>query len=145
MTWFRQQLNSQLMHNHHDNSVLRTLLILCISLALLFSQINLLHMHIEHNDHSNASDHIVDVHTATLMHDFDLILDDHHSVAVDISPDNLSQTVNSLNPQLFILFFVGLLLILSPLLYSVRQKLFLKYFTRRYYLLQPPLRAPPLI
>jgi len=108
-------------------------------------------MHLEHDDHSDASGHVVDVHTASILHDFDLthhdgfLGDDHHPVAIDVSPDNLIQKTNLLNPLILILLFIGLLLILPRMVCRLSQRPYIKRFTSRYYLFQPPLRAPPLI
>lgn len=139
------------MQKNANNPIFQTLLILCLSLALLLAQTNQLHMHLEHDDHSDTSGHAVDVHAASILHDFDLnhhdafLDDDHHHAAIDLSPDNLIQKTNLLNPLILILLFIGLLLVLPRLAFRVRQRPYIKRFTSRYYLFQPPLRAPPLI
>ena len=144
------------MQKNANNPIFQYLLILCLSLALLLAQTNRLHMHLEHDDHSDTSGHavdghVVDVHAASILHDFDLthhegFLDgDHHPVAIDVSPDNLIQKTNLLNPLVLILLFIGFLLILPRLVCRIRQRPYIKRFTSRYYLFQPPLRAPPLI
>jgi len=130
-----------------NNPVFRILLILCLSLALLMAQTNRMHMHLEHDDHSSvASGHIVDVHTTSTLHDFDLTDhhdDDQHSAAIDVSPDNLNQKVNLLNPLVLILLFIGLFLYLPRLICLPRQRRYQTLFIPCNYLLHPPLRAPP--
>ena len=134
------------MENHHNNPVLQYLLILCLSLALILSQTSRLHMHLQHDDHSSvASGHIVDVHTTTIQHDMDLAdhHDDHHTAAIDINTDNLVKKTSSLNPLVLILLFLGLFLYLSRLINLPRLRRNQTLFTSCYYLLHPPLRAPP--
>jgi len=143
-----------------DRPVLRTLLILFLSLALLVAQTNRMHMHLEHNDHTEiswatswtatADQHIVNVHSTTLLHDFKSLYhtdhhDDQHSAAIDVGPDNLNQKIKLSNPLLLMLLFIGLILFLGHRVCRLRQAPYIKHFTSRYYLLQPPLRAPPLI
>ena len=134
------------MENDHNNSVLRYLLVLCLSLALILSQASRLHMHVQHDDHSSvASGHVVNVHTATLLHDLNLTdhHGDHHVAAIDVSTDNLVKKTNSLNPLVLILLCIGLFLYLPHLISLPRQRRFQTLFTYCYYLFNPPLRAPP--
>lgn len=134
------------MKKHHNNPVLQYLLVLCISFALILSQTNLLHMHLQHDDHSSGvSGHVINVHTSTLLHDVDLAghHGDHHSAAIDVTPDNLVKKTNSLNPLVLILLFLGLVLYKPLLICLPRQRLYQTLFTSCYYLLHPPLRAPP--
>ena len=134
------------MKKHHYNTVLQYLLVLCISSALILSQTNLLHMHLQHDDHSSgASVHVINVHTSTLLHDGDLVdhHGDHHSAAIDVTPDNLVKKTSSLNPLVLILLFLGLILYKPRLICLPWQRSYLTLFTSCYYLLHPPLRAPP--
>jgi len=133
------------MEKFHDNPVLQYLLVLGISFALILSQTNRLHMHLQHDHHSTV-EHIVNVHTTTTLHDVDLADDhgDHHSTIIDISPDNLVKKTNVLNPLVLILLFIGLFLYLPRLTCLPRQRLYKKLFISCYYFLHPPLRAPPL-
>jgi len=143
------------MENSTDNSVLRTLLILFLSLTLLMAQTNRMHMHIEHNEHAEfsgatADHHIVNVHTTTLQHDFESLNhtghhDDQHSASIDVGPDNLNQKIKLLNSLVLMLLFIGLILCMGRLVFRLRQPPYIKHFISRYYLFQPPLRAPPLI
>jgi len=129
------------------NSLLKYLLLLCLSLALILSQANRLHMHLQHDDHSSvATGHIVDVHKTTILHDIDLADHQdggHHSTTIDISPDNLVKKTNLLNPLVLILLFIGLFLYLPRLTCLPRKRLYKELFNPCYYLLHPPLRAPP--
>jgi len=135
------------MEKYRNNQVFRYLLVLCISLALVLSQSNRLHMHLEHDDHSSvASAHIVDVHASTLVHDLNLVdhHDDHHSAAIDVSPDNLVKKTNSLNPLVLILLLIGFFIYLPRLICLSRQKTYQILFISCSYLFHPPLRAPPI-
>jgi len=141
-----QQVNSRSMEKHHNNSILKYLLVLCLGLTLIFSQSNRLHMHLQHDDHSsNASGHVINVHMSKLLHDINLVdhKDDDHSTAIDINPDNLVKKTNSLNPLVLILLYIGLFLYIPRLICLPRQRLYQILFTPCYYFIQPPLRAPP--
>lgn len=132
------------MKKYFNNPILQHRLILFFSLALLLAQTNRLHIHIEHDNHSDTSVHIVNVHTTSILHDFDLIHhDDDHHPEIDVSPDNLIKKINLLNPLVLILLFTGLLLIMPRLVCMYRQRIYSERFTPCYYLCQPPLRAPP--
>jgi len=135
------------MEKYHNNPALQYLFILCLGLALILSQTNRLHMHLQHDDHSSvASGHIVGVHTTTTLHDVDLTDHhdgNHHSTAIDISPDNLIKKTNILNPLVLILLFIGLFLYLPRLICLPRQRRYKTQFIPCNYLLHPPLRAPP--
>lgn len=108
-------------------------------------------MHLEHDDHSGSSAHVVDVHPFWTLHDLDLTNhpDGHpadHSaaaVAVDVSPDKFLKNTNLLHPLLAIIFFVGLLLCIPRRTSVSRQKIDKALFPPCYYLFQPPPRAPP--
>lgn len=141
-----QQVDSVLMKKYQNNPVMYYLLVLCLSLALILSQTNRLHMHLQHDDLlSIDSGHIADVHTTTIQHDMDLAEhhNDHHVAAIDINTDNLVKKTHSLNPLLLLLLVIGLFLF-RPLLISLRRpRPYQTLFTSCYYLLHPPLRAPP--
>lgn len=134
------------MEKYQNNPISHYLLVLCLSLALILSQTNRLHMHLQHDDHSSvASGHIVDVHTTTIQHDMDLAdrHNDHHTAAIDINTDNLVKKTHSLNPLVLILFVIGLFLYLPRLISLPRSRSYQTLFISCYYLLHPPLRAPP--
>jgi len=134
------------MEKLRNNSVLQYILVLCIGLALVLSQANQLHMHIQHDDHSSVvSGHIVNVHSATLLHDINLNdhHDDHHATGIDVNTDNLVKKSNSLNPLVVILFCIALFLFLPRLINLPRLLSYQPLFTSCYYLFHPPLRAPP--
>lgn len=135
------------MDKYPDNSIFQYLLVMCFSLALILSQTSRLHMHFQHDDHSSVtSAHIVDVHTISTLHNFDLIdqHEDHHSAAIDINSDNLIKKTNLLNPLLLIILFIGIFLYIPRFACLSRHKLYKTLFISCSYLLQPPPRAPPL-
>ena len=134
------------MERLHNNPVLQYILVLCLSFTLILSQTNLLHMHLQHDDHSSvASGHVIDVHTSTMLHDIDLAghHGDQHSAAIDVNPDNLMNKTTSLNPLVFILLLIGLFLCSPRLIFLPRSRLYQIQFIPCNYLLHPPLRAPP--
>lgn len=133
----------------HNNSIFKYLLVLCLSTALLLAQTDKLHMHLEHDDHSGTSAHVVGVHLESTLHDFDLTNHhdghsaDHSVVAVYVSPDKILKSTNFLNPLVVILLFMGLLLYILRRTSVSRHKFYKILFPPCYYLFQPPLRASP--
>lgn len=132
-----------------NNLAYRYAFILCLSIALLFSQVFKAHMHLQHDapfpdvqEHS----HVVDIHLATSLHDS--TLDTHHQdnqyhAEVDVSTDSFVKKVTLID--LFVLLFVFIGFTLSA---PCRQRVNKLYFLKIkpisfYYLFQPPLRAPP--
>lgn len=141
------------MEKIHKNMMFKYLLVLCLSVTLLLSQAEDLHVHLEHDDHSVASDsaHNVSAHPQSTAHDFDLTnhhdeyQSDHSAVAIDVSTDKLAKKINSFDPLVIVVLF-AIFFLASPLLRSVgRQRSGRTSFTSCYYLLQPPLRAPPFL
>lgn len=136
-----------------NNSMFKHLLVLCLSITLLLAQAGKLHVHLENNDHSEpsahvhveSSSHVLGVHPESTPHDFGLLNhhDNHSAAAVDVSPEKLLKSTGFINPLAIILLFIGLFLFI-PRRASVCRPWFDKtFFPRCYYLLQPPLRAPP--
>lgn len=135
------------MGKHQNNSLIQYLLVLCLSFMLIQSQTNKLHMHLEHDDHSSvATGHVVDLHAASILHDFEVTdyHDDHHGTVIDISPDNLVNKANSLNPLVLFLLIIGVFLYMPRLLCLPRQRRYKTVFIPSSYLILPPLRAPPI-
>ncbi len=140
------------MEKIHKNAMFKYLLVLCLSVTLLLSQTEVLHMHLEHDDHS-ASDsaHNVGVHPQSTVHDFYLTnhhdehQSDHSAVAIDVSTDKLAKKT-SLPDALVIVVLFAIFALASPLLRHVSRRRSGRIpFTYYYYLLQPPLRAPPIL
>ncbi len=142
------------MHKDHNNSIFQTLLILCLSLVLLLVQTNRLHIHIDHSEQSGSTEpavynpavynHVINVHTASIQHDLDFTnhhAENHHA-AIDVSPD--IKKINLLEPLTLILF-IGFFLIIPRLICIRRQRFNKAHNPLYYYLLHPPLRAPPVI
>ena len=135
----------------YNNPIFEYMFILYLCITLLIAQASGLHIHVQHDDHSSsASGHIVDIHTASTHHD-DIVThhhegaqDDHHPAAIDISQDYLVKKTSLLDPLALIIFFIGLFL-LTPQLRRIGSQWRYKPPTINpcYYLLQPPLRAPP--
>lgn len=135
------------MEKLRNNPIFQYLFVLCLSFALILSQTSMLHMHIEHDDHSSvASKHIIDVHIISILHDIELTghNDTHHTAAIDASSDNLVNKKSSLTPLILLLISVGLFLYIPRLLCLSRQGLSNTQIIPRLYLIKPPLRAPPI-
>jgi hypothetical protein len=144
------------MNNH---SSFQYALIACLGATLLFGQMFKLHMHIQHSDDAlNASveyasaEHVVDVHVSSSLyntihdgHHQDDFLDHHNNTDIDISSSEFLKISKLLNLFIFLIFVASFILSV-PLL----QRICKKHISEtnqavRYYLLQPPLRAPPAI
>jgi len=126
-----------------NNSIFQYTFILYLCITLLISQASGLHIHIQHDDHSSAApEHIVDIHPASTLHDG--AQDDHHPAAIDISQDYLVKKTSLSDPLALIIFFIGLFLF-TPHLRRINSQWRYKPPTINpcYYLLHPPLRAPP--
>jgi len=127
----------------YNNSIFQYMFILYLCIVLLMAQASGLHMHVQHDDHSSsASEHIVDIHTASTHHHG--AQDDHHPAAIDISQDYLVKKTSLLDPLVLIIFFIGLFLFIPRLRHISSQWRYKPPNVNPcYYLLQPPLRAPP--
>lgn len=133
----------------NNNPIFQYLFILNLCIALLIAQTSGLHMHVQHDDHPlAASDHIVDIHTVSILQDIETHhngpQDQHHHAAVDISQDYLIKKANLLNLLALVVFFIGLFLYVPRLFYICSQWRYKSLIINPcYYFLQPPLRAPP--
>ncbi len=131
----------------------RTLLLwsLLLCLALLFAQGVKLHVHSLDHGHDNHHSHAINEagdhgHLSKAHFTHDTSHNDHHDGVVsevDISPDGLLKNVqnNFFAIALFALFFTLMTFVSSRQLvqYCRESKLIL----HSYYVLSPPLRAPP--
>jgi hypothetical protein len=108
-------------------------------------------MHIEHDDvlSSTTTKHILDVHVATSLHDSTQDthhhddFQDHHQADIKVSPDSVVKKIESFSPYILLILFVNFFLGLPQLRFIFRQYIQTK-LTSTYYLLSPPLRAPPI-
>lgn len=137
------------------NSISIYALIACLGIALLLGQMFKLHMHIAHDDISSAGNHIVDVHVDTSvihssshnsMHDNhheNNLEESHHAEEISISFSSLVKKSMSLNQFVFFFFIISIVLSLLQLSRFLRKQDFTLQQAISYYLLQPPLRAPP--
>ena len=139
------------MRKYTNNSIFQYVLIACLALTLALGQSSKLHMHIEHDDvlSSTMSDHKLDVHIATSLHDsthdthHQDDFQDHHLTDYKVSPDSVVKKIESFTP--FILFFLFVTLFLGiPQLRSIFRQHIQTKLSSTYYLLSPPLRAPPI-
>ncbi len=141
------------MGRRSNNSVSQYALIACLVVALLLGQVFNLHMHILHDGSplSASAGHIADVHVAFLPHDTtydshhqDDAQDHHHPAEIDVSATSIVKKAGLLNPFVFLFFIISIILCV-PQLHRIHRN----YNSRTerfpgYYLLHPPLRAPPL-
>ena len=114
------------------------------------TQTNNMHMHLEHNGHADTLAHFADIHPESTLHESALtshgngFQNDHSAIAVDVSSDKLINKVNLLDPMVLIFFFIGLFLYTPNLKIVHRRRLNKIFFIPGYYLIKPPLRAPPI-
>lgn len=137
------------------NSISIYALIACLSIALLLGQTFKLHMHIAHDDISSAGNHIVDVHVDTSVihssshnaihdnHHEDNLDEGHHADEIDLSSSSLVKKSLSFNQFVLFFFVISIVLSLPQLSHFLRKQDFTLQQAISYYLLQPPLRAPP--
>lgn len=126
----------------HKKSIFKYLLILCLSVTLLLSQAEGVHMHLEHSMSSGAvlNVHVVGVHPKLTVHDFDLTnhhgkhQDNHSAVAIDVGTDKLVNKTNLLDPLAIVLLFIILFLATPRPRRVTRQKLCRISVTSCYYL-----------
>lgn len=126
-------------------------LIACIGITLLLGQTFKLHMHIQHEENysSNVSNQILDVHIASSLHDTTPVSDhggshhSHHVAEVDISSDSLVKKIDSQTLLLILFFIVSTLLYRQHAVRIARPGIVESVPTTSFYLLHPPLRAPP--
>lgn len=139
------------MRKYTNNSFFRYALIACLALTLALGQASKLHMHIEHDDvlSSTMSEHKLDVHIASSLHDSTHDthhqdgFQDHHLTDYKVSPDSVVKKIESFTPFILLFLFVSLFLGIPQLRSTFRQHIQTK-LTSSYYLLSPPLRAPPI-
>ena len=145
------------MRRKNYSSFSKYALIACFAMALLLGQTFKLHMHIGHEDISSSAttSHIVDVHADTSimhssshnsMHDNhheDDLGEDHHADEIDLSSSSLVKKNLSFNQFVFFFFIISIVLSLPQLSHFLRKQDFTLQQAISYYLLQPPLRAPP--
>ena len=142
------------MRKYYNHSIARYALILGLGIAILLAQTFKLHMHLQHDEHpaSTATSHKMSAHMVLSLHDtpHDIHHDthhdgaqDHHSAGIEVSSSGFIKKMEVLNPFVFLTFIVSLFLCASYV------RFFPKTYTSKierppnYYLLHPPLRAPP--
>ncbi len=140
------------MAKHYNNSVSQYALIVYLGIALLLGQTFKLHMHIQHDGipSSTNAGHIIDVHVAFSPHDTtyhthhqDNVQGHYHPAEIGISSIGFVKKAGLLN-SFVLLFFIISIFLCVPRLRRIHRKRYSKTERPlRYYLLQPPLRAPP--
>ena len=117
----------------------------------MLGQVFKLHMHVEHDESlsSTMAEHKLNVHVASSLHDtthdthHQDDFQDHHLTDIKVTPDSVVKKVESFNPYLLLFLFIGFFLGI-PKLRSIFGQHIQAKLTSTYYLLSPPLRAPPI-
>lgn len=137
------------MNYFRNTRIARILVVLWFSLSLLLAHAMGIHLHVEHAGHLSADDgHVIDVHATSAQHFHHTIehvsefSSHHNNITGDIKSDSIIKNSASSNLLMMFVLFSWLLLIpVRQFVYrSVQNVSLLLPFT---YLLQPPLRAPP--
>ena len=139
------------MMGHNKNTISQYAFIICLSVTLLFGQTFKLHMHPQHEDtHKSVStEHIVNVHVASLSHDLQLEshhqkdTQNHHAAEINVNPDSVVKKINSINPIILLFLIFSIVLSVPRLWFFHRWSPFKTKLKFLYYLLHPPSRAPP--
>ena len=121
-------------------------------LSLAFGHAFKLHMHLQHNHDpsSTLSAQKLDVHISSSFHDathntyHQDDFQDHHLADIKVSPDSAVKKVETFTPFMVLLLFISLFLAIPPLRSIFTRQLQTK-LSSTYYLLSPPLRAPPIL
>lgn len=120
-----------------------------MAIALLFMQSLKLHMHVAHNDinPSTSTGHIVNIHTELATHTTTQDPHDHQShhqtAEIDLNASSLVSKIKSFNPFVFLIFAISLIVFVRPIRRIHHSQRLSVPLPPNYYLLQPPLRAPP--
>ncbi len=137
----------------HNNIILQYGLIACLGLSLLFAQTFKSHMHIQHDENhsSAATEHIIDIHVSSAVHDSQHDTDiqfadqDHHdTIVIEAGTSSFVKKAGLLNPFIF-LFVISFILSVPRLLRYRRNRDTEIVRPQYFYLFHPPLRAPPLL
>ncbi|RDH84043.1 MAG: hypothetical protein DIZ80_07875 [endosymbiont of Galathealinum brachiosum] len=137
----------------YNNKVAQYVLIICLSAAILFVQSFKLHMHIQHDDAPLsyvAEGHLVGLHVAFPPHKTTYInhhqvttQDHHHPVEIDVSSSTFVKKMGLLNPFILLFFIISILICVTHTCRILRKHDSNAERPANYYLIQPPLRAPP--
>lgn len=140
------------MRRGHYNRVSQYMFIFCLGIALLFAQTFKLHMHIEHEDTSltNTEVHTVDLHAVSYLHEINHNsnhhddIQQHHNSDIDVgsTTNNLVKKSQTINPFVFFIFIIFILLCV-PLLSRIHTW-FEEKKPRAFSYCFPPQRAPPI-
>lgn len=128
---------------------IRGLLVVSLCLSVLFVQMFQFHMHIGHAENVSEHGHLVNIHMESTSHavSHDTIYQNDtevdHSAELDINPVAVKSKID-----LSKLYLVFLIILTVAFLGFRTRNTFSAYnrklnFTSLYYLLNPPLRAPP--
>jgi hypothetical protein len=138
------------MKKRYNNTVFQAVMIACLGVALLFGQTFKVHMHIQHDENPSSAGHSTDVHVASSQHDtiYDTQHQDdfqahQHPAEIDVSSSSFVKKVEWLTPVVLLFFLISIILCAPQLCRFHRRHNSKKERPPNYYLLHPPLRAPP--
>ena len=130
------------MEIYMNNSLFRYRVTICMVFLLLFAQMFSLHIHFQHEE-SATSEHVVEVHVATFDDEHQVDYQDlHHSEEIKINAESVIKKMEFFS-SFVLLFFLAIISLYLPKLLSIHQQFIKTKFTTHFYLLNPPLRAPP--
>lgn len=135
-----------------NNSFFQYVLIASLAIAMIFGQLFKLHIHMEHDEVSSSSmsEHTFGMHAAYSLSDITRATHNHsdfqdnHDSEIKVSPESVVKKIDSFNTYLFLFLFVSLFLGVPPALRTIFRQYIQTKLTSTYYLLSPPLRAPPI-
>jgi len=140
------------MKSQTNNLATRYAFILCLSIALLFSQTFQAHMHLQHAEYLAGADpeHVIDLHVASLFHQSthdthhqDDFMEHQYHAEVDVSADSFVKKIEQLNFSMLLFLIIGFILSIPTSTAVSKYSLFKIRPKPLYYFLNPPLRAPP--
>jgi hypothetical protein len=134
-----------------NSPVLRYVVIICIVTALAFGQFFKLHMHVDHSEEASNQEHEINLHVAPqsshILQDGIHHQDDFHSHSHDVvnfDPTVALSKASVLKQVVAIIVFIIFALQFSQVFRVFKRYTYNDKFKIVYYLLSPPLRAPPL-
>ena len=132
---------------HNKKPISLYVLVIYVITALLLSQTFKMHAHTQHDD---SNSHAVNAHIAFSQHDTlpgefhqDEFDEHYHSSEVEIGNASIVKKTQLLNPFAMLLFIVILVLFTAQICLHQRRQQYKTEKPTNYYLLSPPLRAPP--
>ena len=141
------------MRKNTNNYTHQYALIVYLIIALLLAQTFKLHAHVQHDGTPSSPDteHSIDVHMAFSQHNAsydthhqDDFQDHQHSTEINVSSSSFIKKTQILNLFALLFFISSIILFIAGIVCFQRKSSPRQHKPSGYYLLRPPLRAPPL-